>query len=94
MDLVLASPDGLAEAQKFLIDVHQSRQLAIIRTGEIQQTSLSRILTVRAEAVTALKEMFENIKNRIEAEIAPQISKVKERQRGYEAELRSAGVSI
>ena len=94
MDLVLASPGGLAEAQTFLLDVHQSRQLAVVRTGEIQQTSLSRILAVRAEAVTALKEMFEKIKSRIETEIGPQISKVKERQRGYEAELRSAGVQI
>ena len=94
MDLVLASPDGLAKAQEFLLDVHQCRQLAVMRAGEMQQISLDRVVAARTETVTVLKAIFEQIKERIETMMARQISNVKEQQRGYEAELRSAGVNI
>lgn len=93
-DLVLATPDGLNDAQRFLLDVDLARKSALSQAGEAQKTALQTIVEMRMQVVESLKECFRQIQERVERELSPHMDKLKKRRSSYEAELRSAGVKF
>ena len=93
-DLILASPGGKAEAEKYLEALKYTRGSAIAEAGASGQKTLASVVAQRTKAVARLRDKWEEIRTQIEAEIVPVIELLKTSAKAYRSELRKAGVDL
>lgn len=91
-DLVIATPIGNEPAEKHILSTEASRTQAIAVAARKHQALLGGATQCRVEAVASLRERWGQIRNHVDASLAPLLDALRKSSEELRQELRRHGV--